>query len=249
MNKLKVALLEDDTFLIKDIKLSLEETGLVDIVFYAQSSIEFYQKMEHNQPEALLLDIDLRGERVSGLDIAGKFKLPSLFISGKTREFNTELEDLDTNFDFTVMRLRKPLVQDALVKTLKKFVKEIRSLQKSQTMRLKLLSQGWQIIPNDCIVFMSSEGESSNNKEIYFSDRIPDVLVNFSFKRISDFGFDPDIFLRANKQRVVNRNNIANYRQKEHKILVKAINTSKKEEEFIIEISEDYRPAFRKLYR
>jgi CheY-like chemotaxis protein len=248
MEKLKIALLEDNFDLLKDFKRELEDTGLVDILFFAQTGSEFIKKMESFSPDALLLDIDLAGESINGLYIASKYRLPVLFVSGKTNEFNTQLEDLDNNYDFPVMRLRKTRGQDLLLRTLKKFINEICSLQKSQTHRLKLLYLGWQNIPVDCIVFMTSDGETSNNKEIYFTDRVPDVLVNFSFKRLKDFGFDPEIFLRVNKQRVVNKNNIADYRQKEHKIVVKAMNNSKKEDQFTLEISEDYRPVFRKLF-
>ena len=46
MIKLKVALLEDEEFLLKDLKRDLEDTGLVEITFYALSAKEFVQKME-----------------------------------------------------------------------------------------------------------------------------------------------------------------------------------------------------------
>lgn len=250
MTKLKVALLEDEEFLLKDLKSNLESTGLVEVVFYSLTAKGFIEKMEaYSRPEALLLDIDLRGESITGLDISVKYKLPTLFISGKTKDFNTELEDMDINFDFPVMRLRKPIANDALLNALKKFIKEIRSLQKIQTIKLNLLNLGTQVLPADSIVFMSSKGESSNNKEIFFTDQQPDVLANLTFKRIADFGFDPDTFLRVSKQVVVNKSHISRYISKEQILVVKAMNIKKELIEFKLAISEDYQPIFRKVFK
>ncbi len=201
-----------------------------------------------HRPEALLLDIDLRGESVTGLDIAGRYKLPVLFISGKTREFNTELEDLDTNFDFTVMRLRKPVAQDALVKTLKKFIREIRSVEKASIVYLDLLNNGREAIKLDSIVFITSKGEISNNKVVYFTDRNPEILIDFTAERMDEFGLDSQQFIEIHRSYWVNRNKIEALLP-DYTIRVTAQNRQGKTEKFLLKVSENRQPLIRKLLK
>jgi DNA-binding LytR/AlgR family response regulator len=248
MEKLKVAILEDEEFLLKDLKMNLEETGLVDIVFYALSAKDFNQKMEIHKPEALLLDIDLRGESVTGLDIAGRYKLPVLFISGKTNQFNTELEDLDTNFDFTVMRLRKPVAQDALVRTLKKFIKEIRSFEKASIVYLDLLNVGRVAIKIDSIVYITSKGETSNNKVIYFTDRNPEILIDFTADRMDEFGLDPEQFIEIHRSYWVNKNKIEEL-LRDYTVRVTAQNTKGNLEKILLKVSEGRQSRVKKLLK
>ena len=80
--KFKVAILEDSKLLLKDLKQNLEATGLVEVVAWASSSDEFFTKLNDCRPEAVLMDIDLAGESITGIDIANKLQLPVLFVSG-----------------------------------------------------------------------------------------------------------------------------------------------------------------------
>lgn len=41
MAKLKVAILEDNAHLLKELKTSLEDTGLVEVIAYARDSEDF----------------------------------------------------------------------------------------------------------------------------------------------------------------------------------------------------------------
>jgi two-component SAPR family response regulator len=125
MSKLKVAILDDNKHLLKDLKLSLEETGLVEVIAWSVDSEEFIEKVEQAKPEALILDIDLGPAERNGIGVAHKLKLPVLFISGKTPEFLHGLEELNLNSTNTVEHISKPVSLEKLKKILPKFTNEI----------------------------------------------------------------------------------------------------------------------------
>lgn len=53
MAKLKVALLEDNKALLKDLKEQVENTGLADVIVFATASQEFLDKLGLQKPDAI----------------------------------------------------------------------------------------------------------------------------------------------------------------------------------------------------
>src|SRR5947209_4429787 len=124
--KLRAAILEDNKQLLKDLKQSLEVTGLIEVVAWSCTSDEFREKVEATKPEAIILDIDLGPDGMTGIDVAHELKLPVLFVSGKTRDFLQGIEDLNLNSSITVEHVSKPISVEKLNKILPKFINEIR---------------------------------------------------------------------------------------------------------------------------
>ena len=55
MAKLKVAILEDNAHLLKELKTNLEDTGLVEVIAYARDSEDFLDKINHTDiPEKII---------------------------------------------------------------------------------------------------------------------------------------------------------------------------------------------------
>ena len=104
----------------------------MEVVAFATGSDEFLRKVNSNKPEALVLDIDLAGDSMSGLDIANKLKLPVLFASGKTKDFISGIEDLNVNSDMPVEHISKPITAEKLKKILPKFIAEIEAICKAK---------------------------------------------------------------------------------------------------------------------
>lgn len=243
MNKLKVAILEDSPHLLKDLKESLEETTLVEVVAYATTSNEFLDKVNKSKPEALLLDIDLGGDSMNGLDIATKLKLPVLFVSGKTIEFNHGIEELNMNSAIPVQHISKPITSEKLKKILPKFINEINAINKTKFVYLDIGDSKRNKISIDTIVFIETDtGNSgaSNNKRIYFTDRKPEILFNFSLSKIEEKGFDKTQFIKIRSSHRVNADKIICYNNN-HEIEVEAMTEKGKIEKKKLPVSEDFR--------
>jgi len=243
MDKLKVAILEDNKLLLKDLKLNLEETGLVEVVAWATNSDDFLETLRTVNPDALLLDIDLGGDSMSGLDIANKCKLPVLFVSGKTKDFYSDIEELNINSVLTVEHISKPITIEKLKKILPKFIQEIKASNQSQFVYLDFGQTRRNKIPISSIVYLCADkanGADSNNKQVFFIDRKPEILVDFSFTKMAEKGLLPDAFIQIHKSFRVNPQHIKSYHNNTHDIEVSVFNTAGKTETTRLPVSENY---------
>lgn len=249
MNPLKVAILEDSKPLLKDLKQNLEDTGLVEVVAWATDTEDFFSKTQHARPDALILDIDICGDSMNGLDVANKLKLPVLFVSGKTKDFFSGIEELNLNSEKIVDHISKPITQDKLNKILPKFIKQVRLAQDSQFVYLDFNDSRRNKIAISDIVFLESDklyGADTNNKRIYFTNRQPQTLVDFSFVKMEDKGLNRNLFITIHKSFRVNASHILRY-DNDHHIVVVASDSDNKKVEFRLPVSENYRKNVKKV--
>lgn len=242
--KLKVAILEDNKQLLKDLKQNLEETELVEVVAWATNSDEFLEKVNAISVDALLLDIDLGGDSMNGLDIANKLKLPVLFVSGRITQFNLSIEELNINSEFTVEHITKPITIEKLKKILPKFINEIKVLSKSKFVHLNFGDTRQNKISVDSIVCICSDkanGAESNNKQIFFTNRKPEILIDFSFSKMEEKGFSKNEFITIHKSFRVNEQKIKCYNKNTHEIEVEVCNSAGKSEIKKLSVSENFR--------
>jgi DNA-binding LytR/AlgR family response regulator len=242
MSKLKVAILEDSKQLLKDLKENLEGTELVEVVAYATTSDEFFEKCSTVKPEALLLDIDLGGDSMNGLDIANKFKLPVLFVSGKTKDFYQGIEDLNINSEISVEHISKPITLEKLKKILPKFINEINAMSKAKYIQLDFADSKRNKIAVDSIVCLCTDkanGAESNNKQIFFTDRKSEILIDFSFSKMEEKGFSKNIFIQIHKSYRVNADKIIRYTDN-HEVELAVFKSTGKTEFKKLSVSENF---------
>jgi len=242
--KLKVAVLEDSKTLLKDLIQILDETRLVDVVAWATNSDEFIEKVKVTSPEALILDIDLSGDNMSGLDIAGKLKLPVLFVSGKIGDFYKNIEDLNLDSKAVIEHISKPITAEKLGKILQKFIDQINALNRMQFVYLDFPDSKRNKIAVDTIVYLGTDknkGSESNNKEIYFSNRKSEILIDFSFTKMAEKGFGKNTFITIHKSFRVNVNRILSYKKHTHEIEVSVFTASGTSEIKLLPVSANYR--------
>ena len=248
--KLRVALLEDNKLVLKDLKENLEKTGLVDVVAWGNTSEEFLSKVIVDRPEAVLLDIDLGGDSMNGIDIANKLRLPVLFVSGKTKEFIDGIEDLNINNQTAVEHITKPITIEKLNKILPKFINEIVTLNKKQFVYLDFEGSRRNKIPLDtvvCICAGKEDGTESNNKVIYFTDRKHEILIDFSFSKMEEKGFVKTQFITIHRSFRVSADKILKYESKTHEVKVEVFKSSGKSETKMLYVSETYRNKISRL--
>lgn len=251
MNKLQVAILEDNKDQLKDRKMNLEENGLAKVVLWATNSNDFIEKVNKEKPDALLLDIDLGNDSMTGLDVAYKLKLPVMFVSGNNDKKLKDIESLQREFDFPVEHITKPFTEKDFIKTATRFLKEVNEQIKSAFVYLDFKDTRKIKIAVDTIVFLESEtGNSgaSNNKRIYFTDRKPETLYDFSFSKMSELGFDTNYFVQTHKSFRLNITKHRGYNNN-HTISVEVMNEFGKMEVKSIPVSENYQKHIKGLLR
>lgn len=230
--------------LLKSLEEDLEETQIVEVIVRATNSTEFLEKINATKADALVLDIDLGGDSMTGLDIATNLKLPVLFVSGKTRDFYQGIEELNINSTIPVEHISKPITLDKLKKILPKFINEINAINRAKFIRLDFSDSKQNKIAIETIVFIETEtGNSgaSNNKRIYFTDRNPETLFNFSLTKMEDKGFDKTQFIQIRSSHRVNADKIIRYNNSTHEIEVEVFKSIGKTEIKKLPVSENFR--------
>jgi DNA-binding LytR/AlgR family response regulator len=252
MSKLKVAILEDSPLLLEEMRYMLRDTKLVDVVVASQTCEEFIQKVKQTKVDALILDIDISGDSMSGMDVAYHLKLPVLFASGKTKDNLEGIEDLTLEDWSIVEHLTKPIKKEKLERMLPLFIEQIRAKEKKYTVNLKVRGGVIMAIPINSVVFICSgqgnEGRSSN-KEIHFTDRPPQVVVDKSFSALEEIGFTKNKFIQPEQSYRVNVDQVKEYDRSSHKLIAYAMNKDSKIEPVRIPVSENYRSNMRAIFR
>lgn len=243
--KLKIAILEDNPSLLKDHKQNLEATDLVDVVAFATNSTDFLNNEKTSKADALLLDIDLGGgSNMNGLEVAYKLKLPVLFVSGHNAANLKEIEKLESEFDLIVDHITKPFTEKEFIKKATKFLNEVLESIESIFIVLDFEEDKFCKVPIDTIVYLESDtGKSgaSNNKRIYFTDKKPQLLFDFSFSKMTEKGFNKNQFLTVHRSYVVNEKHIKSYKKATHEIEVEVFTSAGKKELIRIKVSENFK--------
>lgn len=244
MNRLKLAILEDNKEQLKERKINLEETGLADVVVWATNSEDFLNKVPGQIVDAVVLDIDLANDSLSGLDVAYKIKLPTLFVSGHNPRHLLEIEKLEREFDIPVRHITKPATDAEFKKTATKFLTEVRLLKESSFVILDFRDSKKNKIHVDSIVYLCADkaaGSLSNNKQIFFTDRKPEILIDFSFNKMAELGFNRNQFLTIHRSYVVNEKHIRSVKKQISKIEVLVMNASGEKEIKLLSMSENFK--------
>jgi DNA-binding LytR/AlgR family response regulator len=247
MSRLKVAVLEDSKVLLKELIANLKATDLVQVVAFSTQAEEFIEKVKSSDVEALLLDIDLAGDSMSGLDVAAYLKMPVLFVSGKTPKYVHQIEEHNFSSEIPVEHVSKPATLDRLKRALPKFIQQVEQYVRQTSIRLDFADSKGNLIRLDDIVYVETEqgkGGESGNKLIHFRSRPPERLIDLSFPALERAGLAKHKFIQPHKSYRVNADQILSYDSTSHKIEVKS-NNGKGMTSAPIPVSENYRKLVR----
>lgn len=211
--KMKVAILEDNAELLKNLKLNIEETELADVLICCTNSTDFIQQVRSREIDTIILDIELDGENINGIDVANILKMPVLFVSGKSKDFLEGIETINLDYDFPVESIQKPASSDKFKKILTKLFDQIRWIKKDKEadfVFIKSEGMSYKVDQNN-IVFIESIADGSNNKTIYLVNSKPIILFNFTFSKMFEKGYDTELFCQPHQSYRVNKNRISTF--------------------------------------
>jgi len=207
--KLRLAILEDSALLLNDLRSTLEDNHLGEVVVCAQRSDDFLSQMQKkiNNVDALILDITLEGDPMNGIDVANRFNLPILFITSHTKEYIFQIESLKIDKDMPIEFLTKPLNTEKLINLFGKFEKSIQAFKKHNKLNLKVMHQrNGEIEQNNIMFIKSIDGSESNNKMIQlFNDEIPLEVSRISLGKFFELGLSEEMFVQTSQSYLVNK--------------------------------------------
>lgn len=250
MSKLKAALLDDNKEQLQLNQQMLESHGLVSVVSSCSSSQSFLSEVKNSQPEILFLDLNLGDSYMTGMEVAFELKIPVLFVSSNTAQYIKEIEKLKRDYDLCVDHITKPFTEQEFIKTAQRFLKEVELFKKEEFIHLDFGASKRNKIAINSIVYLSTDknnGAESNNKQIHFTNRKPENLIDFSFSKMEEKGLLKAHFITIHKSFRVNTNHIKAYHRNTESIEVTVFNAQGKLESKHLQVSENYQPLVRQL--
>lgn len=247
MKKLNVAILEDDIDLLKDLYLDLKTISSIEVLVKETSSQKFLDEVKEKSIDFLILDIDLQNDSKSGIDVANKLKLPVLFITGKTNDYVERIQSFNSDHPFPVHSLTKPVPVDRLKKIIEKISLQIHQTLTSNWVHITVGREVIRINQND-ITHIESISNNSNNKVIYFTNKKPITVYDFSFLKMIEKGFREDLFIKSHQSFRINLNHIHRIDFVAQTIHTMCFNSEGRLTEKQILISDNYKPEIKRLY-
>lgn len=217
MTKLRVAVLEDDEEVLGQLLRWMKGIDSVEVVTAVEDVVKFKERVRAKAPDALLLDIEIRGDRHAGLDMAREFALPVLFISGKTREDLFDIERIQLlRDDLPVEHLTKPYDEIDLRRAVNKLVKLVDATRVPTTVDLRLQTRERLHVRLEEIVSIESpEGDTHghNDRIVYFTERRPVIVPKLSMTdaALEADGFPKGAMLKISKFSLVNPSRITRW--------------------------------------
>lgn len=214
MKKLNVAVLEDSPTLLNDLIENIKHLDLANVLAHATNTEDFIAKVKQNSNiDALILDIDIIGDSMNGIDVANSIQLPTLFISGKTKDYINGIEDLRIYNDQPIEFLTKPVKDERIKKVFEKFerlvflFKEngfITTNNNSEFIAIKTKTAKKQSIKIESIAFFDTE--TKDGKRIILESGKEILTPRMNFTEILEYL--PSHFLKINNSTIINSNKV-----------------------------------------
>ena len=222
----------------------------VEVVTACIDAKSFLQEVKVAKPDILILDLNLGDSYMTGMEVAYELNLPVLFASSNTPQYIREMEQLQRDFAICVNHITKPFTEIEFQKTFSRFLQEVQFFSNQNHVFLNLGKQKRTKLAVDSIVYLVSDkasGSESNNKQIHFTNRKSENLIDFSFSKMEEKGLLKSQFITIHKSFRVNVNHIKQYNKKEETIEVEVFNAMGKLETKKLPVSENYQSSLKFL--
>jgi chemotaxis response regulator CheB len=238
-----VAVLEDEKTFLVELVSSLRKIEYINVVAYDQTSEGFIAKVKETKPDILLLDIHLKDESITGLNVAELFELPVIFLSSERKNYLDSIDLIKLFGNFPVDQFSKTFKVEMLKSMFDKFLPLVREYHKSQKIKIKPIGDEEILIsPKDVTFILSQDG----NQTLYFTQRKPIRVADKSLKHFVNNGFDEDRFYMFNRGFLLN---IAETEFKDNKLNAKYMNDNKVIKTETLEVPIDKRKEVRTIFQ
>lgn len=193
MNKIKLAILEDSSILLNGLIRDVEHTGLAKVSAFSTNPEEFIEKVKERRDsvDALLLDIEMEGHAINGLDVAKELSdKPLYFITSKAASYVERISSMKLDekrlVDFTSKN-----IDDRGLKIILKRLADAVTDGNHIEVDIQLKGGALKSIPfNDIVAIETNQGSQCKTLHIFNSEpektreyTFPDLLDKLQFKK------------------------------------------------------------------
>ncbi len=217
MSRLRIAVLEDDPVILDHLVSSLKALDNVLVVTAQEDATKYMERVRATAPDALMLDIEIHGDKEAGLDIAQKLELPVIFISGQISNNLLRIEKIQRlKEQVPVEHLTKGFDEHDFRHAMYRFIRLIDATRKPTMVDLRLQNrERLQVRLEDIVSIESPDGEAygHNDRIVYFTERRPVIVPKLSMTdaALEADGFPKGAMLRVSKFSLVNPQRITRW--------------------------------------
>ncbi|HCM34653.1 MAG TPA: hypothetical protein DF603_10935 [Chryseobacterium sp.] len=244
----RIALLEDNSRQLEKLESYLNQIANLEIVLKSKSSDHFFDEVKALNPEILVADLDLGNDSMTGMEVAQELKIPVFFASVNTADYIEDIENLKRDTEICVDHITKPYKEEQFVKSFKRFLQEVNFFSPPQYVSLDFNKKKNKILIDD-IVYLCANKNESNNKQIYFINRAPASLIDFSFTKMEEKGLLKSQFVTIHKAFRVNKKYLKHYHSKTSTVEIHIFDVTDKTKCHQLPVSENKQPVIRKMLR
>ena len=246
----RIALLEDNSKLLERLAEYILKIQNVEIVLKSKNSDDFFEQLKTCYPDILVTDLDLGNDSLTGMEVAQELKIPVFFASVNTADYVENMEHLKRDAEICIDHITKPFTEEQFLKSFKRFLKEVEFFSNFQYVYLDFNKTKRNKILIDDIVYLCADkqqGSESNNKQIHFTNRKPENLIDFSFSKMEEKGLLSTQFVTIHKSFRVNKKYINKYHPKTQEIEIKIFDKENLTKTVKLSVSENYQNVIKKL--
>ncbi len=247
----RIALIEDNKKQLEKLAGYLEKIPNAQLVLKSSSSDDFFEHLKTATPDILVADLDLGNDSMSGIEVATELNLPVFFASINTADYIEDVEELKRDAEICVDHITKPFTEEQFAKSFIRFLKEVYLFSNLDYVHLDFNKTKRNKILIDDIVYLCADkraGSESNNKQIYFINRKPENLIDFSFSKMEEKGLQKSQFVTVHKSFRVNKKYIHCYHRKTATIEISVFDDWGKTKSHHLPVSETYQTDIKKNF-
>lgn len=245
MTQFKVAVLEDDEDFLKELVGNLRANKTISEVIYERTSAGFIRKVRETNPDILVLDIHLKGESTTGINVAELFDIPTIFFSNMKGSYSDAIDQQKYKKACPVEEYGKTFDRERLNDILTKFIPRVFEYQKTIKVKIKPIGDEEKIIlTSDVCVIEAIKG--TGNHEIKLLNHKPIRTADTTFEYFRSIGFTEEKFYKLGKSLLFN---IANTSYEDGHLKTNVMKLDRKMEPFSIEVPIDKQKDVRKVFQ
>lgn len=195
MKKERIYIVEDDVIAQEVLKDFIAEFGY-EVVGVTGNPQEALSEIELKQPDLVILDINLRSVKLSGIDIASKINVPFIYLTANSDKFTLKEAAQTSYVDFVL----KPIDAERLKVAISLALQKHSHVEEPKEENLVLKNSNTLIrTPYRQILFIKSLG---NYIEIH--EKMGRKLIRKTLKEVEEL-LPEDYFIKTHRSYVVNK--------------------------------------------
>jgi len=206
MKVFRIAILEDDVLFMREYLAGLQQIPFLKVVHCCTEVNELLSKVAEDPVDFLLLDIELPGQPMNGIQVAKVLKLPTVFISSNRHYHLENFDALKVSLKIPIDNMGKQFNVEYLHPLLREFCERVDAWKRKRTIRVKPNGEPMRDLDVDAVCWIETK-KGTENKMIFLVSEEPIELAKTTIRQLREMGFSEETFVQCGKSALFSKRN------------------------------------------